>query len=221
MNLETFFSTSSYLIGVLASLFSVLNPVSASVVFASATANVDSMAMKKMARRACTTAGLAMIGFAVLGQFIFSFFGFTALAMKFVGGILVLSRSFAMPSGDSQDRITPQERDAARNRLPEDYAVIPFGIPLLAGPGTLSTVMGFVTEVSLWDYALVLLAILTNITLTYFVLINATRIFKKLGTLGEKILTKLMGLILAGVGMQFLINGILSLTTQIRSLTPP
>ena len=81
--------------------------------------------------------------------------------------------------------------------------------------------MGFVTEVSLWDYALVLLAILTNITLTYFVLINATRIFKKLGTLGEKILTKLMGLILAGVGMQFLINGILSLTTQIRSLTPP
>ncbi|MFM8431102.1 MAG: MarC family protein [Holophagaceae bacterium] len=50
---------------------------------------------------------------------------------------------------------------------------------------------------------------------------NATRIFKKLGTLGEKILTKLMGLILAGVGMQFLINGILSLTTQIRSITPP
>jgi len=221
MTLETFFSTSSYLIGVLASLFSVLNPVSASVVFASATANVDSMAMKKMARRACTTAGLAMIVFAVLGQFIFSFFGFTALAMKFVGGILVLSRSFAMLSGDSQDRITPQEQDAARHRLPEDYAVIPFGIPLLAGPGTLSTVMGFVTEVSLWDYALVLLAILTNITLTYFVLINATRIFKKLGTLGEKILTKLMGLILAGVGMQFLINGILSLTTQIRSFTPP
>ena len=126
-----------------------------------------------------------------------------------------------MLSGDSQDRITPQEQDAARHRLPEDYAVIPFGIPLLAGPGTLSTVMGFVTEVSLWDYALVLLAILTNITLTYFVLINATRLFTKLGTLGEKILTKLMGLILAGVGMQFLINGILSLTTQIRSLTPP
>ena len=98
--------------------------------------------------------------------------------------------------------------------------MIPFGIPLLAGPGTLSTVMGFVTEVSLRDYALVLFAILANITMTYFVLINATVIFKKLGTLGEKILTKLMGFILAGVGMQFLINGILSLASQIRTITP-
>lgn len=210
----------TYFLGIVTSLFSVLNPISASVIFASSTAGLESLVLKKLARRACYAAAITMIIFALLGQFIFTFFGFTALAMRLVGGVLVLQRAFTMLySDDHQERLSTQDKEEAGQRLPKDSAIIPFGIPLLAGPGAISSVMGFVADASLWKNAIIIFAIIVNTVITYFFLSNATWVFGKLGSMGTKVLNKLMGLILAGVGMQFLINGILSLAAQIKMST--
>lgn len=211
----------SFVLGVTTSLFSVLNPISAAAIFASATVGMDPAALRRSARKAALTAGAAMIVFALVGQFIFSFFGFTALAMRFVGGVLVLYRAISMLYGeDPRERSTDDEKAEASLKAPEDFAIIPFGIPLLAGPGTLSTVMGMIAGVTWREYGVVLMAIIANIWLTYLILRKAPAVFGRIGAIGTKVMNKLMGLILAAVAMQFLINGVKALYVEMQQTAP-
>jgi len=213
--------TWSFALGVTTSLFSVLNPISAATIFASATVGMDQPALRRSAKKAALTAGAAMVTFALVGQFIFSFFGFTALAMRFVGGVLVLYRAISMLYGDDpRERSTEDEKTEASRKRPEDFAIIPFGIPLLAGPGTLSTVMGMIAGVTWWEYGVVLLAILANVWATYLFLRKAPAVLARLGAIGSKVVNKLMGLILAAVAMQFLINGVKALYLEMQQLAP-
>ena len=110
--------TWSFVLGVTASLFSVINPPSASMLFATATAGMDTPSLRRAARKACLTATVTLVLFALVGQFIFTFFGFTALAMRFVGGVLVLYRAISMLYGeDPRERSTDQERAEAALKL--------------------------------------------------------------------------------------------------------
>ena len=112
--------TLSFALGVATSLFSVLNPISAAAIFASATAGMEEVALRRSARKAALTAGAAMLAFALVGQFMFSLFGFTALAMRFVGGVLVLYRAIAMLYGeDPRERSTEDEKAEASRKLPD------------------------------------------------------------------------------------------------------
>ncbi len=214
--------TWSFALGATMSLFSVLNPISAAVVFAGATAGMEAPDLRRSARKAAFTAGAAMLAFALVGQFIFNLFGFTALAMRFVGGVLVLYRAISMLYGDDpRERSTEDERAEASRKLPEDFAIIPFGIPLLAGPGTISTVMGMIVGLSWSEYGVVIGAILLNVWIVYLFLRKAPVVFARLGAIGTKVVNKLMGLILAAVAMQFLINGAKGLAQEIRQMPPP
>ena len=213
--------TWSFALGATMSLFSVLNPISAAVVFAGSTAGMASPDLRRSARKAALTACAAMLAFALVGQFIFSLFGFTALAMRFVGGVLVLYRAISMLYGDDpRERSTEDEKAEASRKLPEDFAIIPFGIPLLAGPGTLSTVMGMIAGLSWSEYGVVLAAILLNAWIVYLFLRKAPVVFARLGAIGTKVVNKLMGLILAAVAMQFLINGVKALAVEIQRAPP-
>lgn len=208
--------TLAFAIGAFASLFSVINPASGAVVFAGATADLDPRTRRACARKASLTAGIAMIAFALLGQFLFSFFGFTALAMRFVGGVLVFKSAMTMLYGDpEQDRSMAAEREAS-GKDAEESAIIPFGIPLLAGAGTISTVMGMIVGLSVLEYLTVLASILVNTVLCYLFLRHAPKVVARLGPIGSKVLTKLMGLILAAVAVQFLINGTKELSQEIH-----
>jgi multiple antibiotic resistance protein len=213
--------TWSFALGVATSLFSVLNPISAAAIFASATTGMEQPALRRSAKKAALTAGAAMLAFALVGQFIFSLFGFTALAMRFVGGVLVLYRAISMLYGeDPRERTTEDEKAEASRKLPEDFAIIPFGIPLVAGPGTLSTVMGMIAGIGWLEYGVVLLAILLNTWIVYLFLRKAPAVFARLGAIGTKVVNKLMGLILAAVAMQFLINGVKALYLEMREAPP-
>jgi len=213
--------TWSFALGVATSLFSVLNPISAAAIFAGSTAGMDTRALRRSSKKAALTAGAAMLAFALVGQFIFSLFGFTALAMRFVGGVLVLYRALSMLYGeDPRERHTEDEKAEVSLKLPEDFAIIPFGIPLLAGPGTLSTVMGMIAGVGWLEYGVILLAILLNTWIVYLFLRRAPAVFARLGAIGTKVVNKLMGLILAAVAMQFLINGVKGLYLEMQQ-TPP
>lgn len=213
--------TLAFVLGATASLFSVINPPSSAALFATQTAGMDAPSLRRAARKAALTATIAMMVFALVGQAVFSFFGFTALAMRFVGGVLVLYRSLSMIYGeDPRERHTVREQEEASRKLPDDFAIIPFGIPLLAGPGTLSTVMGMIAGLSIAEYLAVLGAILLNGWVCYLFLRQAPRVMARLGALGTKIVNKLMGLILAAVAMQFLINGVKALALEIQAQRP-
>ena len=108
------------------------------------------------------------------------------------------------------------ERAQAVGKRASDFAIIPFGIPLLAGAGTLSTVMGMIVGLSFLEYLVVLGAIVLNAWVCYLFLAHSPKVLAKLGPIGSKVLTKLMGLILAAVATQFLINGVKELSLDIH-----
>jgi multiple antibiotic resistance protein len=183
---------------------------------------MERAALRRSARKASLTVGAAMLGFALVGQFIFSLFGFTALAMRFVGGALVLYRAIGMLYGeDPRERSTANEKAEASRKLPEAFAIIPFGIPLVAGPGTISTVMGMIVGLGWLEYGVVIVAILLNTWIVYLFLRKAPAVFSRLGAIGTSVVNKLMGLILAAVAMQFLINGVKELYIEIQQMPPP
>lgn len=215
--------TFAFTLGVATSLFSVINPPSSAVVFAGATSGMEKKELRACARKASLTAGIAMLTCALLGQFLFSFFGFTALAMRFVGGVLVFRSALHMLYGDEeQDRSMATERAQAVGKQASDFAIIPFGIPLLAGAGTISTVMGMIVGLSLLEYLVVLGAIVLNAWVCYLFLAHSPKVLARLGPIGSKVLTKLMGLILCAVAAQFLINGVKDLSLDIhRQLSAP
>ncbi|WP_306601963.1 MarC family protein [Geothrix sp. 21YS21S-2] len=207
------FPTLAFALGVFTSLFSVINPTSAAVIFSGLTAGWDRAKVRQTAFRASLTATCVMVGFALLGKVVFGVFGFTALAMRFVGGILVMYSAMGMLYGED-----PHLKDATHEKpKSSDIAVIPLGIPMLAGPGTISTVMGFIAGLSISEALVLLAAILVNGWLIHLFLLQARWITDRLGSTGTKIVTKLMGLILAAVAMQFLINGVKEVAAEIRN----
>ena len=209
--------TWGFALGAFTYLFSVINPASASVIFAGATAGMDPARLKRAAFRASLTATVAMLAFALLGRLLFSFFGFTALAMRFVGGFLVMYSALGMIYGqDPHEKDSGQDRPLEANRTQDDMAIIPLGIPMLAGPGTISTVMGLIAGLSLSEDLVVLMAIIVNGWVCHMFLAQSRWVVARLGSTGTKVVTKLMGLILAAVAMQFLINGVKGVALEIR-----
>jgi multiple antibiotic resistance protein len=212
--------TWAFALGAFTSLFSVMNPASAAVIFAGVTVGMEPARLRRAAFRASLTATLAMLAFALLGRLLFSFFGFTALAMRFVGGILVMYSAIGMIYGqDPHEKDSGHDKALEPNRSQDDLAIIPLGIPMLAGPGTISTVMGLIAGLSLSEDLVVLAAILLNGLVCMMFLAQSRWVVARLGSTGTKVVTKLMGLILAAVAMQFLINGVKGVAVEIRQGT--
>jgi multiple antibiotic resistance protein len=159
----------------------------------------------------CCLVATATLGiFAVFGQWIFDAFGFTIPAFEIAGGILLFAVAFEMMHGERpRTKMTESERTESLER--EDVGVIPLGIPLLAGPGAITTVMIYMTHPvpdpvdKMFIFAGILVAVLT----TFFLLHYADRIFKRIGRTGTKVVGRIMGLLLAAIAVQFIINGII------------
>ena len=127
----------SFLITSFVMLFVILDPIGYGPIFMSLTKGVDRAARAKIAGRAVLTAGLVLFAFALLGEIILNFFGITLPSFKIAGGLLLFITALDMvfefskrPSGSDQDDIASQ-----------DPSIFPLAIPLLAGPGAITTVM--------------------------------------------------------------------------------
>ncbi len=182
------------------SLFSIINPISAAPIFVSLTEG-PGMDRKKSAWRTSLSAGLALALFAVAGGAIFAFFGITVAAFQIAGGILFTLMSIQALLGDKPDVMEDSPNQA-------DPSIVPLGIPLIAGPGAISTVMVLVGQARDPFHQVALgTAIVLNIVLTLLILLASPWIVKKMGATGQRIVAKVMGLITAVVGVQFIING--------------
>ena len=169
----------------------------------------DSPAQRRiLARRGAWTCAITLTLFALGGSLIFKIFGITIGAFKIAGGVLIgLNALDMVQARRSQQRETPVE--TAEGIQKEDIGIIPLGVPMLAGPGAISTVM----VLALGAKGLVpILAVYASIALTalisFYVLAGATLVERRLGQTGMRILTRLMGLVLCAIAAQFIIDGI-------------
>ena len=188
------------------SLFSIINPISTAPIFVALTGGgID---RKKTAWRTSISAGITLAVFAAMGGAIFSFFGITVPAFQIAGGILFTLMSVQTLLNGKQE--VTEEADGS------DPSIVPLGIPMIAGPGAISTVMVLVGQAQ-DAFRLIALgtAIFVNIVLTLVILLASPWIVRTLGITGQKITAKIMGLITLVIGVQFVINGSVAVFTEI------
>ncbi len=190
------------------SVLFIVDPFAAVPTFLAMTARDTSAVRRAMARRGAWTCAVTLTAFALAGSLIFTLFGITLGAFKIAGGVLIGLNALEMVQARrSQQRETPAEQ--AEGIEKEDVGIIPLGVPMLAGPGAISTVM----VLALGSHSRTTTAALYgSVALTayvsYLVLAAATAVERRLGQTGMRILTRLMGLVLCAIAVQFIVDGI-------------
>jgi len=196
--------------GILAfsSLFAMVNPISAAPIFVELTRS-HAERRRQMAIKACLAAAAALFLFATAGGAIFSFFGITVAAFKIVGGLIFTIGSVRELLGDAAEKSAGEDRMA-------DPSIVPIGIPLIAGAGAISTVMMLSGQArDRLHQAALLGAIGANIIAALIVLLLAPTIVRRLGHSGQEILSKVMALLTAVIGVQFILDGSTMVITQL------
>ena len=169
----------------------------------------DARAQRRvLARRGAWTCAITLIAFALGGSLIFKIFGITIGAFKIAGGVLIgLNALDMVQARRSQQRETAVEK--AEGIQKEDIGIMPLGLPMLAGPGAISTVMVLALGAkSVAAMAAVYISIVLTALITFLVLSAASMVERRLGQTGMRILTRLMGLVLCAIAAQFIIDGI-------------
>lgn len=192
----------------LTAVFFIVDPFAATPTFLAMTAGYTHPRRRQMARRAALTCFVILTLFAIVGKYLFRIFGITLPAFKLGGGLLLLLIALDMlQARRSRTRETPEERSNAS--VTEDVGIIPMGIPMLAGPGSISTVMVLVGQAPSWYDAIpVLVGIIITSGVTYVVLLGADRVEAMLGDLGIRVVTRLMGLMITAIAFQFFVSAL-------------
>jgi len=195
----------------LVALLVIVNPLGAVPVFLGLVEGQSQAEQDRSARVAATAVAITLIAALLGGEAVLRFFGIGLPAFRVGGGIVILLMAVAMlhatPSGLHQ---TPEEAAEAAEK--EAVAVVPLAIPLLAGPGAISTVILAAQGSTGWLYSLVLATGPILLALTLWLCLRfAVPIGRRLGKTGVNIATRLMGLILAAIAVEFIAQGLTQL----------
>lgn len=197
----------------LSSIFFLVDPFAAIPSFLAITESVDPACRKRIARMGALTCFIVLTSFAVGGQLIFRMFGITLPAFEVAGGLILLLIGLDMLEArrsPTQEALGDTEEATGK----EDAGIVPLGIPMLAGPGAISSVMVLVGQVPMlwhWEMGAILGSIALTSLISYWVLAGAGRVRQVMGETGIRILVRIMGLLLVALAMQFFVNGLTDL----------
>lgn len=196
------------LVLIFTSILFIVDPFAAVPTFLAMTPRDSPQQRRQLARRGALTCAITLIAFALGGSVIFKVFGITIGAFKIAGGVLIgLNALDMVQARRSQQRETPAE--TAEGIQKDDIGILPLGVPMLAGPGAISTVMVLALGAkTVAATVAVYVSIMLTAIITYYVLAAATLVERRLGQTGMKILTRLMGLVLCAIAIQFILDGI-------------
>ena len=190
-------------------LFAIMNPIANTPVFIGLTSDDDQATKKAIAFKSTSLAFLIVMVFCLSGKLIFEVFGITLPAFRITGGVLVLLVGFHMLHGSQSPVHNPSHEDNQKSIEADlSVAISPLAIPILAGPGTIVAAMNFSTGGSLVNMGITLVSFGFLCVITYVFFVFGQKIIKYIGESALKVITRLMGLILAVIGTQMLIEGI-------------
>jgi len=204
----------SFFILTFSSLFTLINPIGITPILLSITQDLNDTDYKKVIKKGTLIAYIILFIFSLMGNLIFKFYGITINAFMIAGGILFFRNSLDMiDSRVSRLSSTPLETKEAGGK--EDISITPIGIPLIAGPGAITSVMLLSSQTSSFlDKCILHLNIIFILSLTFIILMLGKKIAKKIGTTGIRIIQRIMGLILMVISIQFIINGIIPIINR-------
>jgi len=190
------------------SLFALINPIGLVPIFLSITENYNRRERDIIAIKAVIFSFFILITFSFIGEFIFSFYKITVDGFRIAGGILLLKISLDMlESKRSRTRTTPVEQKEAEEK--NEIAYTPLGIPLIAGPGAIASIMILSSESNGYLDKVTLLISLSLVLFMTFIIFKISKFLSKnFGKSGLRIMQRIMGLILMTISIEFILKGI-------------
>jgi len=188
------------------SFFTLLNPLGVMPLFMTMTKDFEVVSRRKTALKATIVSFFTIISFAVTGQLLFRFFGISVDSLRIVGGVIF----FIMGQDMLQARLGNTKITASEmEKHITDISITPLAIPMICGPGAITNSIVLMQDAINVEMKLILIiSILVICIITYLVLIAASPIMRVLGETGNKIMLRLMGLIVMVIGVEFFFAGL-------------
>lgn len=195
-------------LAVFAGIFAIVNPLGAVPTYLALTEGYRPEERRNVVAKAVLVGAGALVVFGLAGHAIFTFFGLTIPAFRIAGGILIFTVALDMLHGQPpRTKHNPEDHADAVER--ESVGITPLGIPLLTGPGAIATVMILVAGAEgAVDLAVVYGSVLVTFLAAFLVLTFADRIFARVGRSGLTVMSRLMGILLAALAVQFVLRGL-------------
>lgn len=189
-------------------LFAILNPPGAIPVLMSITAEQGQADRVSTARTATVSVFIILLTSLFFGEALLHFFGISIHSFRVGGGILILMMALSMMHARSTDtKQTQEESLEAANR--QSVAVVPLAMPILAGPGAISAVILFGHRSASWEHLVTVTALMAILSLILYPFLRfSAPISRRLGQTGINIMTRVMGLILSAIAVEFIANGL-------------
>tara|TARA_R110002049_G_scaffold179502_1_gene346538 strand:- start:1118 stop:1735 length:618 start_codon:yes stop_codon:yes gene_type:complete len=192
----------AFSITVFTGFFAITNPISNMTIFMSLVDDEDEKTKRQISKKAVFVAFIIVLIFVILGKFIFQLFGITIPAFKITGGILIFFVGFEMLQSKKSN-----VKHLNKTNVDEDLAISPLAIPIIAGPGTIVTAMNFVSNGGYIKIGIVILIYAFMCFLNYIAFNLSDYLVKKLGRNVISVIGKIMGLIIAIIGTNMIIQG--------------
>ena len=198
-----------YMLMAVTSLFVIMDPIATAPAFLAMTPYDSTASRVRMARLACLVAAVVLIFFVIVGEGLFKLLGITMSAFKIAGSIVLLLIAMDMLRAQRSPVVETSEEKAAGVQK-EDIAITPLAIPMLAGPGAISSVVLLKGEAKGFEQGIALIACISLVCLaSYWILkfaaVHGARFFSPIAM---KLTTRIMGLLLAALAIQFILDGI-------------
>jgi multiple antibiotic resistance protein len=196
------------------SLFAVIDPLGCIPFFSGLTARMEARQKRRVLLKSLTVAFVVLAAFIAAGHYLLEAFNITVDAFRIAGGFIFFGIGMDMLQSKPRRWRTgigsAASRDSVEGGADDDPSITPLAIPLLAGPGSITTVMVLVAEGggTLLSRGVVVGAVLAILVLTGFILVGADLVLRRLGHTGMKIVEKLMGLLVTVIAVQLVLNGI-------------
>jgi len=188
------------------SFITLMNPLGILPVFLTMTSELDKKGRQRTAIKSLITAFFTLIAFAFGGQMLFNFFGISVAGLKVVGGVLFFILGYEMLNARlSRIRLTPEEVKSYEN----DVSITPLGIPMIAGPGSITNAIILMDQsTTVVERSVLIASIFAVCLIILIILLSGNSIMKVLGDTGNKVMMKLMGLIVMVLAVEFFFTGI-------------
>ncbi len=198
-----------FLLQTFATLFVVLDAPGVGIVFLGLTRNSPPDHARRMARRGAVIGGIVLMGFALAGEPLMRALGISMSAFRIAGGILLFLLAVEMMLGKRSPIRGPSPSEEAEAETREDISVFPLAIPLIAGPGAMTSVMLLTAQAgpSLALRIGVFAMLVLVLALTYLFMVGAQRMVKLLGMTGTNVVERVLAIILAALAVQFVVDG--------------
>ena len=189
--------------------FAIMNPIGNMPIFLGLVEGLNKTEQRMIAKKSVLFAFLIVSVFSIFGGIIFQIFGITLPAFQIGGGILIFMVGYQLLHGKESTIHHPTQIENKNDASVEDIAISPLAIPILAGPGTISTAMNFVGEGSSFIHIGIVVLVFALICLiTYFCFVFGESILSHFKKGVVKVITRLMGLIITVISVQMIIEGI-------------